>query len=82
VDQLGPNALAEALEPGRVTDCYLGLLPPGPAGAPEAGTVLVVAPAALLHPLFRSPPAAWSTSCLPATPSGSPGAGVRGRLDR
>jgi hypothetical protein len=26
VDQLGPNALGEVLEPGRVTDCYLGLL--------------------------------------------------------
>jgi hypothetical protein len=51
VDQLGPNALGEVLEAGRVTDCYLGLLlPPGPAGEPEAGTVLVVAPAALLHP--------------------------------
>jgi hypothetical protein len=50
VDQLGPNALGGILEPGRVADCYLGLLlPPGPAGEPEAGTVLVVAPAALLH---------------------------------
>jgi hypothetical protein len=51
VDQLGPNALGEVLEPGRVPDCYLGLLlPPGPAGEPEAGTILIVAPAALLHP--------------------------------
>ena len=51
MDQLGPNALGEALEPGRVADCYLGLLlPPGSAGELEAGTVLVVAPAALLHP--------------------------------
>jgi hypothetical protein len=51
VQQLGPNALGETLEPGRVDDCYLGLLlPPGPVGEPEAGTVLVVAPAALLHP--------------------------------
>ena len=33
MDQLGPNALGEVLEPGRVTDCYLGLLlPPPPAG--------------------------------------------------
>ena len=56
MDQLGPNALGEVLEPGRVADCYLGLLlPPGPAGEPEAGTVLVVAPAALLHLAFRSP---------------------------
>jgi hypothetical protein len=56
VDQLGPNALGEVLEPGRVTDCYLGLpLPPGPAGEPEAGTVLIVAPAALLHPGVSQP---------------------------
>jgi hypothetical protein len=51
VDQLGPNAIGETLEPGRVTDCYLGLLlPPGSAGEPEPGTILIVAPAALLHP--------------------------------
>jgi hypothetical protein len=56
VDQLGPNALGEALEPGRVADCYLGLLlPPPPAGEPEAGTVLVVAPAATLHPRVPQP---------------------------
>jgi hypothetical protein len=56
VDQLGPNALGEVLEPGRVADCYLGLLlPPGPAGEPEAGTVLVVAPARLLHPGVPQP---------------------------
>jgi hypothetical protein len=56
VDQLGPNALGEALEPGRVADCYLGLLlPPGSAGEPEAGTVLVVAPATLLHPRVPQP---------------------------
>jgi hypothetical protein len=56
VDQLGPNALGEDLEPGRVTDCYLGLLLPAPpAGELEAGTVLVVAPAALLHPRVPQP---------------------------
>src|SRR5215218_9040332 len=44
------------MEPGRVADCYLGLLlPPGPAGEPEAGTILVVAPAALLHPGVPQP---------------------------
>jgi hypothetical protein len=43
VTQLGVNAHGEVLEPGRVPDCYLGLLlPPGPAGEPEAGTVLVL----------------------------------------
>jgi hypothetical protein len=56
VDQLGPNALGEVLEPGRVTDCYLGLLlPPPPAGELEAGTVLIVAPATLLHPGVPQP---------------------------
>jgi hypothetical protein len=56
VDQLGPNALGEVLEPGRVADCYLGLLlPPGSAGEPEAGTILIIAPAALLHPRVPQP---------------------------
>jgi hypothetical protein len=56
VDQLGPNALGEVLEPGRVADCYLGLLlPPGPAGEPEAGTILIIAPVALLHPRVPQP---------------------------
>jgi hypothetical protein len=56
MDQLGPNALGEVLEPGRVADCYLGLLlPPGSVGELEAGTVLVVAPAALLHPGVPQP---------------------------
>jgi hypothetical protein len=56
VDQLGRNALGESLEPGRVTDCSLGLLlPPGPAGEPEAGAILIVAPAALLHPRVPQP---------------------------
>jgi hypothetical protein len=73
VDQLGPNALGEVLEPGRVADCYLGLLlAPGPAGEPEAGPILIVAPATLLHPRIPSRPAAWSTNCSPATPNESP----------
>ena len=56
VDQLGPNALGETLEPGRVADCYLGLLlPPPPAGEPEAGTILIIAPATLLHPRIPQP---------------------------
>jgi hypothetical protein len=56
VDRLGPNARGETLEPGRVADCYLGLLlPPGPAGEPEAGTILILAPAALLHPRVPQP---------------------------
>jgi hypothetical protein len=56
VDRLGPNALGEVLEAGRVADCFLGLpLPPGPVGEPEAGTVLLVAPASLLHPAVAQP---------------------------
>jgi hypothetical protein len=47
--QLGANALGEVLEPGRVPDCYLGLRL-DPAGDEQVAGVLVVAPAALLHP--------------------------------
>ena len=47
--QLGRNAHDEVLEPGRVRDCYLGLLLR--AGDPDqAPGALVVSPAALLHP--------------------------------
>jgi hypothetical protein len=53
VGQLGANAHGEVLEAGRVPDCYLGLrLDPPAAEAPE---VLVVAPAALLHPCVPRP---------------------------
>jgi hypothetical protein len=53
VGQLGANAHGEVLEPGRVPDCYLGLrLYPPAAETPE---VLVVAPAALLHPCVPQP---------------------------
>jgi hypothetical protein len=47
--QLGANAHGEILEPGRVPDCYLGLRL-DPPGHTEPAGVLVVAPAALLHP--------------------------------
>jgi hypothetical protein len=51
--QLGANAHGEVLEPGPVPDCHLGLrLDPPAAAAPE---VLVVAPAALLHPSVPQP---------------------------
>jgi hypothetical protein len=48
---LGPNGYGEYLQPGRVTDCYLGILldQPLPEFMPEPGRVLVVAPAALRH---------------------------------
>jgi hypothetical protein len=54
VAQLGANADGEVLEPGRVPDCYLGLRL-DPAGDAEPASVLVVAPAALLHPSVPQP---------------------------
>ena len=74
MDQLGSNALGEVLEPGRVTDCYLGLLlPPGPVGEPEAGTVLVVASAALLHPGIPQPDGSLLYELLTGHPEREPG---------
>ena len=52
--QLGANAHGEVLEPGRVPDCYLGLRL-DPADDAEPAGVLVVAPAALLHPVVPQP---------------------------
>jgi hypothetical protein len=73
VAQLGGNALGETLEPGRVIDCYLGLLlPPGPAGEPEAGTVLVVTPAALLHPGVPQPAGSLLYELLTGHPEREP----------
>jgi hypothetical protein len=54
VAQLGANAFGEVLEPGRVQDCYLGLRL-DPASDDQAAGVLVVAPAALLHPGVPQP---------------------------
>jgi hypothetical protein len=74
VDHLGPNGLGEVLEPGRVADCHLGLLlPHGPAGEPEAGTVLVVAPAALLHPGVPQPAGSLVYELLTGHPEREPG---------
>jgi hypothetical protein len=73
VDQLGPNALGEVLEPGRVPDCYLGLLlPPEPVGEPEAGTILIVAPAALLHPGVPQPAGSLVYELLTGHPEREP----------
>jgi hypothetical protein len=55
VAQLGRNAHGETLEPGRVPDCYLGLLLDPTDHDTEAAGVLVVAPAALLHPDVPQP---------------------------
>jgi hypothetical protein len=52
--QLGANAFGEVLEPGRVPDCYLGLRL-DLADDDQAAGVLVVAPAALLHPAVPQP---------------------------
>ncbi|HZA84556.1 MAG TPA: hypothetical protein VFC13_24280 [Actinomycetes bacterium] len=75
MDQLGPNAFGEVLEPGRVANCYLGLLlPPGPAGEPEAGTILIVGPAALLHPAVPQPAGSLVYQLLTGHPEREPGA--------
>jgi hypothetical protein len=55
VGLLGANAHGEILAPGRVPDCYLGLLLDQPGGDAEVAGVLVVAPASLLHPAVRQP---------------------------
>ena len=74
MDQLGPNALGETLEPGRVADGYLGLLlPPGPAGEPEAGTVLIVSPSTLLHPGVPQPAGSLVYELLTGHPEREPG---------
>jgi hypothetical protein len=74
VQQLGPNAFGQTLEPGRIRDCYLGLLlPPPPAGEPEAGTVLIVAPAALLHPRIPQPAGSLIYELLTGHPDRQPG---------
>jgi hypothetical protein len=61
VAQLGANAFGEVLEPGRVQDCYLGLRL-NPIGDDQAAGVLVVAPAALLHPAVPQPDGTCYTS--------------------
>jgi hypothetical protein len=74
VDQLGPNALGEVPESGRVADCYLGLLlAPGPVGEPEAGTILLIAPAALLHPGVPQPAGSLVYDLLTGHPEREPG---------
>jgi hypothetical protein len=61
-------------QPGRVADCYLGLLlPPPPAGEPEAGGVLVVAPAALLHPGVPQPAGRTVYGLVTGHPEREPG---------
>jgi len=55
--RLGPNPFGEQLAPDTVADCSLGLLVDQPLAAtlPSPGSLLVVGPAALLHPKVRQP---------------------------
>jgi hypothetical protein len=74
VHQLGPNAFGELLKPGRVRDCYLGLLlPPPPAGEPEAGTILIIGPSSLLHPRVPQPAGRLIYELLTGHPEREPG---------
>ena len=60
--QLGANAHGEVLEPGRVPDCYLGLLL-DPAEDAEGAGVLVVARRRSCIRSCRSRTAPCCTSC-------------------
>jgi len=71
VEQLGVNAHGEVLEPGRVPDCYLGLLL-DPAHGAEAAGVLVIAPAALLHPGVPQPDGTLLYELLTGHPDRTP----------
>jgi hypothetical protein len=72
VGQLGANAHGEVLEAGRVPDCYLGLLLDLAEDADAAG-VLVVAPAALLHPVVPQPDGTVLYELLTGHPDRTPG---------
>jgi hypothetical protein len=71
VSQLGANALGEALEPGRVPDCYLGLRL-NPSGDAELAGVLVVPPAVLLHPAVPQPDGTLLYELLTGHPDRTP----------
>ena len=68
---LGPNAHGELLQPGRVPDCYLGLLLR--ADAPDqAPGVLVVSPTGLLHPVVPQPDGALVYELVTGHPDRQP----------
>jgi hypothetical protein len=69
--QLGANAHGEILEPGRVPDCYLGLLLHDADNAEAAG-VLIVSPAVLLHPSAPQPDGALLYELLTGHPDRTP----------
>jgi hypothetical protein len=74
VSELGSNAVGEPVDPGRVGGCYLGLLlPPPPAGEPEAGSILLVAPRALLYPQVPQPAGSLVYELLTGHPERQPG---------
>jgi hypothetical protein len=70
--RLGRNAHSEVLEPGRVPDCYLGLRMDPPATDPPTSEVLVVAPAAVLHPAVPQPDGALLYELLTGHPDRAP----------
>ena len=70
--QLGANAHGEVLEAGRVPDCYLGLLL-DPADDSQDAAVLVVAPAALLHPVVPQPDGTLLYELVTGHPDRTPG---------
>jgi hypothetical protein len=64
VEWLGSHAFGQVLDPGRVGDCYLGLLlPPLLAGEPEA---------ALLHPHVPQPAGSLVYELLTGQPERQP----------
>jgi hypothetical protein len=71
VGLLGPNADGELPQPGRVPDCYLGLRL-DPADDAQAAGVLVVAPAALLHPAVPQPDGTLLYELLTGHPDRTP----------
>jgi hypothetical protein len=71
VAQLGRNADGEVLEAGRVPDCYLGLLHPADEGD-QTAEVVVVAPAALLHPAVPQPDGTLLYELLTGHPDRTP----------
>jgi hypothetical protein len=72
VRQLGANAHGEVVEAGRVPDCYLGLLL-DPAEDTQVRGVLVVGPAALLHPVVPRPDGTVLHELLTGHPDRTPG---------
>jgi hypothetical protein len=70
VAQLGANAHGEVLEPGRVPDCYLGLLLADDVPCPG---VLVVAPAVLLRPAVPQPDGTVLYELVTGHPDRAPG---------